>query len=396
MNLTYFERNNDPTDWAEFNWEVNTFNQQNDGKIHVTLSGIDGNTFRTKAPIELQGSNPPDIFFSWEGGWAQKMISSGFAAPLDQYYQQYGWDNILNQAGDTLATIDGHKYFLPTQMSASFVWYRPDIFQKYNLQVPQTWDQFLQVAAALKSNGVIPLMIADQAKWPAQFPWSAIYVNKYGLDKYNALLNRTLAWTDASVVDVFSIMRDLVAKGYVWPGYNSTDIAPGVIPFSQGKVAMWYQGTWMPTYFMGSGTSIPFPVNFFSFPSFPGVNPTVEVFAENTLMINAKSQHQAEAAKFLDWVISQQAQQHKIASQLPFAANTQVSLSPLIPIDQQAGADMAKVGKFTFMHPDHALDPAIADVFLTQLQGVLSGAVSPQAAAQATEASATQVSGPVK
>ncbi len=396
VNLTYFERNNDPINWAEFNWEVNTFNQQNAGKIHVTLSGIDGVTFRTKAPIELQSGNPPDIFFAWEGGWAQKMVSSGFAAPLDDYYAKYGWASFVNPAGVTLATIDGHKYFLPTQMSGSFVWYRPDIFAQYNIQVPTTWDEFLQVCDTLKTNGVIPLMIADQAKWPAQFEWTAIYVNKYGLAKYDELLHNKIPWTDPSVVDAFNVLRDLVTKGYVWPGYNSTDIDPGNIPFSQGKVAMWYQGTWMISTFLGNNKTLPFSVGFFPFPAFPGVKPTIEVFAENTLMIDSKSKYKDQAAEFLNWIISDQAQQHKINSQLPYAANTRVSLASLIPLAQQAGGTMAKAGQFTFMHVDHAFDPAIADTFLTQLQGVLSGAISGQTAAEATETTATQVRGAVK
>jgi raffinose/stachyose/melibiose transport system substrate-binding protein len=385
VELSYFERNNDPQDWAEFNWDVAQFNQQHTGKIHVTLSGIDGNTFRTKAPIELRSSNPPDIFFSWEGGWAQKMVDSGFALPLDDYYAKYGWDKFLNKAGVALANLKGHKYFVPTQMSASYVWYRTDIFQKYNIAVPKTFDDYMAACETLKKNGVSCIMEGNQQKWPGQFDWSGYYVNKYGLDQYNKLLAHQIPWTDASVVDAFQTMRDLATKGYLFPGWNSIDQGPALIPFSQGKVATWYQGTWQINAFKGDNKDIPYPVDFFPYPTVGSQKPTVEIFVENTLMINAKTPHKDEAAQFLDWVISKEAQQHKTDSQLPYAANTTVDLSKLLPLAQKAGAAMANANEFTFMHPDHALDPAIADVFLTQLQGVFDGTITPAAAAKATE-----------
>jgi raffinose/stachyose/melibiose transport system substrate-binding protein len=385
VELSYFERNNDPQDWAEFNWDVDQFNQQHAGKIHVTLSGIDGVTFRTKAPIELRSDNAPDIFFSWEGGWAQKMIDSGFAAPLDDYYTKYGWDSFLNKAGVALANLGGHKYFIPTQMSASYVWYRSDIFQKYNIAAPKTMDDWMSACETLKTNNVSCMMVGNQAKWPAQFDWSGYYVNKYGLDQYNQLLAHKIPWTDASVVDAFQAMRDFATKGYLFPGWNSIDQTPALIPFSQGKVATWYQGTWQINSFKGDNPDIPYAVDFFPYPQIGSVKPTVEIFVENTLMINAKSPHKDEAAEFLNWVISKEAQQHKTDSQLPYAANTTVDLSKLLPLAQKAGKAISEANEFTFMHPDHALDPAIADVFLTQLQGVYDGTISPADAAKATE-----------
>ncbi len=71
VELTYSERNSSPAAWGEMQWAVDSCNEKNKDKFHVTVSGIDGVTFRTKAPIELRSDTPPDIFFSWEGGWAQ-------------------------------------------------------------------------------------------------------------------------------------------------------------------------------------------------------------------------------------------------------------------------------------------------------------------------------------
>jgi raffinose/stachyose/melibiose transport system substrate-binding protein len=113
-------------------------------------------------------------------------------------------------------------------------------------------------------------------------------------------------------------------------------------------------------------------------------------------MIHAKSPHKAEAAEFVNYLISLDAQQHKVNSQLPYPANINVDLSALLPIAQKVGNTVANASEFTFMHVDHQFDPAIADVFLNQMQAVLDGAVTPEEAAQAVEAEAVKVRGEVK
>jgi hypothetical protein len=57
---------------------------------------------------------------------------------------------------------------------------------------------------------------------------------------------------------------------------------------------------------------------------------------------------------------------------------------------QRLGKAMAQYNGFTWMHVDHALGPGIAQPFLEELQGVLAGTVTPQAAAEKTEQAAVR------
>ena len=395
VELTFFERNNAPATWGEMNWVVDSFNEKFAGQIHVTISGVDGVTFRTKAPIELRSETPPDVFFAWEGGWAQKMIDAGFAAPLDEYYEKYGWEELLSEGAISLATFDGTKYFVPYEMSAAMMWYRPDVYEENGVSVPENWDEFLSNCEVFKANGISCLLLANQGKWQAQFEWTSYYVNSSGLDTYNSLINNEIPWTDPSVVEAFAAMRNLAEQGYLYPGWNSIDLTPGTIPFSQGEAANWFQGVWMINIFKGEEADIPYEVDFFPFPQVGDRPPVTSIFAENTVMIHANSPHQDEAAEFINYLISLEAQQHKVDSQLPYPANVNADLSPLIPLAQEAGDAVADASEFTFMHVDHQFDPAIADVFLNQLQAALDGAVTPEQAAEAVEAEAVKVRGPV-
>lgn len=396
VELTYFYRITTPAQEAYLKWIIDTFNEKYAGKIHVTGNGVDDETYKTKVAIELRSPNPPDVFFSWEGGRAKSLIDAGHVAPLDEYYEKYGWDDILNPAGVSLSVFDGHKYFVPWEMAAAVFWYRPDIYERYGLAAPKTWDEFLSNGEVLKENGVAPLLLVNQKRWPAQFLWTALLVNTYGLDVYEQLLNNEIPWTDERVVAAFAALRELVDKDFFYPGINSIDLAPGVVPFAQGEAATWYQGTWMVSFFKGEADEIPFPVDFFLFPQIGDREPIMEVFAENTIMMHARSQHKDAAAEFMNYHISTPVQQAKLTMDRPFPANVKIDASAMSPLEQKLAAAMAEAGYFTFMHVDHAFEPAIANAFLDATQALVGGAMTPEEAAQATEAEAIKVRGEVK
>jgi len=337
------------------------------------------------------------VFFAWEGGWARYMIDSGYAAPLDDFYAKYGWDKSLSPAGVALATFDGKKYFVPQMMDASVVWYRPDVFEKAGIAVPKTWEEFIADADKLKALGIAPMMLANQQEWPAQFLWAALLVNKYGVSAYNQLVARKVPWTDPRVVDAFAMMKQLFDAHFFEEGSQALAMPPAVVPFSQGKVASWYQGSFMLTRFLNTDGKPNFPLDFFPLPPIGSQSPTTEVFVENTLMINANSRHKNEAAEFVDWAVSKEAQtRYALVAHMLYPANTQVDLSSLDPMVKRLGDMISGYRQATFMHIDHALSPTVSDPYLQALQAVLIGKATPQQAAQTVEQAAQDEQGPVK
>lgn len=396
VELTYLFRITTPASSTFQQWVADQFNEKYKGKIHVTIRSVDDETYKTKLVVELGSPTPPDVFFSWEGGRAKSVIDAGLAEPLDQYYKQYNWDKIFTPGALTLATFGGKKYFVPTEMGTAVVWYRPDIYKKYNLSVPKTWDELAANAETFKKNGIAPFILANQKAWPAQFEWTTLLVDTAGLDVYQQLLDNKIPWTDPRVVAAWTKLKEIVDKGYFYPAINSLDVAPAVVLFSQGKAAMWYQGAFMLGNFKGSRDTIPFPIDFFPFPQIGDRKPVMEVTAESTLMIHSKSPHKAEAAEFINFFVSPEVQKKKIVTDRPFAANTNTDLSVLSPLEQRLWKEMRNAGEVTFMHVDHAFTPAIANKFLDATQALVGGAMTPEQAAQMTEEEAVKVRGPVK
>jgi raffinose/stachyose/melibiose transport system substrate-binding protein len=391
------DRATEPKQINYIKWLVDTFNQRHLGSIHVDLNTIPDDDYHQKASLVLKGSNPPDVFFSWEGGWAQLMLKSGFAAPLDAYYAKYHWGQQLNPAALKLATFDGHQWFVPYYMSASVVWYNTDLFKKYGLEPPKTWDEMDHVVSVLKSHGVAPFLLANQQQWEAQFDWTAYFVNKNGIGAYQNLLTRKMAWTDPRVVDAFAQMKRMVDDGWFLTGVNSMDFdGTAIIFWKRQKAAMWYQGSFILAKFLNGDGKLDYPVDWFPYPRIGSTDPSMSVFAESTWMINKDSQHKDEAAQLLDFLVSKEAQTRMVTSVGPFPANATIDESSQPPMVQRLGKVIAEDGGFTWMHVDHALGPEIAEPFLEALQGVLANTVTPQQAAEKTEAAAVRAMGAVE
>ena len=394
IELRYLYRAAWPTSEIYANWLIDEWNKKNGDRVHVTGASVDGETYKTKQTIELSSSNPPDVFYSWEGGRALELIKAGFAADLSGYYKQYGWDKSLNPASVTLATFDGKQYFVPTEIGASVVWYRKDLYEKLGLTVPTTWDELMANAAKAKAAGLAPFMLSNQKKWPAQFMWSAIMVNKYGLDAYDGFIGGKIPWTDPRAVDVTAMMKKLADEGMFEPSFNSVDFAPAQVPWAEGKVLHWYQGSFIIGSFRGDKKQCcSKPTDWFPMPAIGDRKPVISVYDEDTVMIHAASKNKDAAAEFVNWMVSKDAATKKLEIDKPFPSNTSADLSHLSEMEQRLGRAMADAGSFTFMHVDHATPPAISDKFLDGLQGVLAGALSPDEAMALTEDEAARVRG---
>lgn len=365
---------------------VDAFNKQFEGTYRVNRTAIDDETYKTKQITQLTGANAPDVFYSWAGGRAKDIIDAGFAAPLDGYYSQHGWNEELNALGQSQATFDGKKYFVPTMMSSSAVWYQPDIFAKNGIAIPTTIEELETAAAKLKASGVAPFILSNKEKWEAQFYWTQIVVAENGVGVYNDLVAGKAKWTDAPFVAAWQRLADWSKAGYYYGTPNSLGYADSTIPWTKGEGAMNVQGNWFPSTLAGSDEAAAEKIDYFPFPPVTGRQGTMEIYAENTLMINAKSdeRHQAAAAAFVDYYVSAEAQATLAKSGRLFPSNVNVDLTTLeLPQVMLKLADLmnSQTGD-TFMHVDLAFTAEVANEFLDATQGVVNNTVTPAEAAK--------------
>ena len=105
--------------------------------------------------LAVSAGKTPDLAYTWPAA----SVLSGYArvgalAPLDDYYAQYGWDQV-NPFYKGRNSYDGQVYGLPMEQDLMGVYYNKDLFEKNGLEVPKTYAEFQALAEKLKGEGIV-------------------------------------------------------------------------------------------------------------------------------------------------------------------------------------------------------------------------------------------------
>lgn len=199
---------------------------------------------------------------------------------------------------------NGQQYTVPTGVSYyTGVYYNKDMFTKYGLSVPTTWDEFTALNAKLKADGVAPLGIGGKDSWPAGLLMLASVQGLYpsASDKgqlAEGLWKRTVSLTDMINTEVLQQVKDM----YGWAEPNFAGVAYAAVPsgFASGQYAMTPDGTWNePTIAAAVGSKFQF--GYFPIPvsNDPAANATLGGKVDLQLAVAATTKNKTAALAYL-------------------------------------------------------------------------------------------------
>ena len=141
---------------------VRRFEAANPG-VKVEVSVYENDPYKTKLKT-VSGEEFPDIFHSWGGGWLKSFVDAGLVADITE--ESKAWKAQVNPAPFQFNVFNGKVYGSPYINSSTILYYNKTIFEKYNLKVPQTYTELMDVCQKLVDNKVIPFALANKTKWP--------------------------------------------------------------------------------------------------------------------------------------------------------------------------------------------------------------------------------------
>lgn len=188
----------------------------------------------------LPTSSSPDLFTWWAGAWIEDLEKTGFLAPLNTIWDKYK-DEYSQGIRDSF-TINGKLYALPWSIEYWLVYYNKDIYSQLGLSVPKTWNDFLSNCQKIKAAGKTPLNQTIVDEWPAFIAFEEIAASMDPM-LYNDLCTGKKKFTDPQAVEIFTIWKDMIDKGYFTdPSTNYFSDVPRL--FSDNQLAMIMGGTW--------------------------------------------------------------------------------------------------------------------------------------------------------
>ncbi|MBO0600491.1 sugar ABC transporter substrate-binding protein [Sporosarcina sp. E16_3] len=375
---------------------VKEFEDQNP-TIKVKMEAVADEPMKDKLRVIMGGGDVPDIAFSWSGEFARMFVRSGAALDLTKYLEEDPeWKDSFIQASLQPFESDGKNYGIPLRFNGKFFVYSKEVFDRYNLAEPTTWDEFLVVLETLKTGGEVPIMLGNAS------PWASIHyltglnqkiVKDEVLRKdYNP---KSGEFTDSGYIKALEYLKELADNQYFNKNVNSSSHDMASQQFLVGTGAMMYFEL---EEFPMIEENIPGNWGFFKMPDIKEGkgNQNYITGAPDGFIVSSKTKHPEEAIKFLKFLTSKESA-GKLSEQLGWpspiigATNTDTALEEVAN-----GVETLKDAEGMAEWLDTDVHAKIADVYLSNIQLLLDGTKSPEEIMKEVQAVAKEVQSEAK
>ncbi len=214
--------------------------------VSLDVVHIQNDAYKTKLKVAMGAGTPPDIFHNWGGGVLKTYVDA------DNVYEITDTVETLKEKGMSASfdpvTFDGKSYGVPYGgLSGVFFWYRQDIFDKYNIEPPKTWDELIEVGEILKSHGIVPLSLANKTKWTGSFYYMYLADRLGDTSMFADAYSGKGSFETPEYVKAGELLTDLVRRDFFPKGFNGMDYDTGQSRtlLYTGKAGMQLMGAWL-------------------------------------------------------------------------------------------------------------------------------------------------------
>ncbi|MEU4688723.1 extracellular solute-binding protein [Actinoplanes sp. NPDC023714] len=205
------------------------------------------------AQMILNSDSAPDIMEYNKGNATAGLLSKqGLLTDLTEQAAARGWDSKLSPSLQTTAKYDedgimgsGKFYGVPNYGEYVMVYYNKDLFEKYKIAVPTTFDEFTKAMDTFVQNKITPLAVGG-AEYPAQQIFYELALSKGDrafVDDYQLYKNK-VDFKGPQLTYGAQTFADWVGKGYISKdsaGIKAEDMG---VSFTQGKFPILFSGSW--------------------------------------------------------------------------------------------------------------------------------------------------------
>jgi len=277
------------------------FNKTNPN-IELEYKPVKATEYNTTLQTALKTDTAADIIMLRPYFGAQGLADAGYLEPINgiKGLDQYSPDQLKVAQGS-----DGKQYGVPFVASTTSVLYNKKIFAKYNLQVPQTWDDLTKVADTLKQNKVTPFAFGSKEGWILSLTHGALGPAFYGADFAAKFPKGEAKLNDPNFVKSIEAMNTLTP--YFPANYEGIGMDDMRTMFATEQAAMMVMGQWEFASLKKLNPALELDV--FPVPSATGGKPTVSTWMDGSWGINAKAKNKDAAKKFLEFMSTKEAAQ---------------------------------------------------------------------------------------
>jgi raffinose/stachyose/melibiose transport system substrate-binding protein len=363
--------------------------------VTVELIQESDDSVKGKTKTLVASNSLPDVYFTWTGAWGGNFVRGNRAVDLTPIIgPDTEWGKALVPAAVQAFQYNGKYYGIPLYLDAKFMGYNKEIFGKLGISEPATFEDLLAACDKIKASGVTPISFGNKEAWPAVHYAGQLLAYNVPRATLEADFDPKQAqYSDPGYVASLSQFKDLIDRCTDGATVNGTSYASALQQFSNTKSAMYYQEIIEFDQSTSAESALGLPnFGFFVLPVPAGAkgDPKAVEGAPEGYMISAASDNIPLAIDFMKFVTSPEHGQVLSAPPYgqPSAAVGGASEKTMSPAVVEGLKELTSA---SYLMPwlDTANSPRVAAAWLSSLQALAGGSMSPdQVMEQVKEAAA--------
>ena len=193
-------------------------------------------SYQTAMQQSIKGEDAPGLFTWWSGPQLETLAKNGLVEDLTDIWDEYIEANGVSPDIADALSVDGKIVAAPYSVIYNAVIYNTHVLEDNSLEVPETFDEFLDLCETLKSKGITPIGLKNDS-W-AGFIWFQQLLAAKNPQLYLDVCNGTKPYTDPEVIEVMNIWKDMLDKGYFTAPMTIMDMKKEL---ATGKTAMFLE-----------------------------------------------------------------------------------------------------------------------------------------------------------
>jgi len=215
-------------------------------EIEISNQSVYGEDFLPKIKTDFASGNDPDVFGLWPGSDITALVKAGKVADLtDVLENDPTWKYSFKEDSWGYTTYEGKIYGIPFERIFEGLFINKDLFDKYSIKVPRTYEELKIAVKLFRSHNITP--IAFNYSSEGTYLYQNILANlggKYQVE--NPIGNGNIKECYVTALEYLKDLNDLGAFPQQQDSLETVDIdnKDRDNMFLEKKAAMIVQGSW--------------------------------------------------------------------------------------------------------------------------------------------------------
>lgn len=211
----------------------------------------------TQINVRAAAGDAPDLMIVPQPGLLNRLYDDGYVIPASAEVEA-NVDEFWSESWKGYGTIDGTFVAAPLMASVKgWVWYSPADFEAKGVEVPETWDELLELTATLAENDsatyrpwCVGFGSGDATGWPGTDWIEDLVLRTAGPEVYDQWVTGEVKFSDPQIKGAFEeVEKILLNPDYVNGGFGGVDsivtttFNDGGLPILDGNCSLHHQAS---------------------------------------------------------------------------------------------------------------------------------------------------------